>query len=633
MIRRIWTSLGILGILMCFPSIQKVGAQDQQLTDSLISVLNAIPEDTSRIPVLVNLWRSFAYNDVKKAKYYASQILELSTKADFKKGIATGYLRLGASHGIDGFEDKARGEYLKALAIYRSPEINDSVQQAVLLFNIGLGFKSSGNYDSTLLYLEQAKRIFDKKGSPKQKGAIYDGLSGVYYEKGDYEACIENALEAVKIFEEAGEYVRLADSQHKIGQASSAIGNYSEALKYFKTSRKIYRENHDKQYEAFTLKEIGFTYDNMDMEDSALHYYELLYEISEEVGSKEMLAEALIALSGEYYDRKQYNKARPLFIDAIAACEEIGKTTILIPALENYGLLLYKTNEFAAAESYFLRAKNLAQKGNYLHYQVSIEQELAVLYKNWNKPNKAIIHFFAHQDLKDSMLNLETNSKIAELQTLYESEKKDREIEQQESEIQILQQQAEIDALNQKMLIGGILLSLLLMATIYFAYRQKIQREQLIHKQEKKAYEQELLFQQKELATHTLHLVQKSDLLEKLKGQLESTRKGSEDSKRELGQMIQLIKSDKIVEQDWQNFKSYFDRVHLNFEEKMRSLSEGLSQNEYRLAALMKMDLSTKEIAGVLNISPDSVHKSRYRLKKRLKLEAEENLRDFILRL
>ena len=633
MIRRIWTYLGILGMLICFPDIQKLSAQDQQLTDSLISVLNAMPEDTSRIPVLVNLWRSFAYNDVEKGKYYASQILELSTKADFKKGIATGHLRLGASHGIDGFEDKARVEYLKALAIYRLPEINDSVQQAVLLFNIGLGFKSSGNYDSTLLYLEQAKRIFDQKGSPRQKGAIYDGLSGVYYETGDYEACIENALEAVKIFEEAGENVRLADSQYKIGQASSAIGNYSEALKYFKISRNIYREDHDKQYEAIALKEIGYTYNNMGMDDSSLYYYELLYEVAEELGSKEMLAEALIAISGAYYERKQYNKARPLFIEAIAACEEIGKTTILIPALENYGLLLYKTKEFAAAESYFLRAKDLAEKGNYLHYQTSVEKELAVLYKNWNKPNKAIIHFFAHQDLKDSMLNLETNSKIAELQTLYESEKKDREIERQESEIQILQQQAEIDALNQKMLIGGILLSLLLMAAIYFAYRQKIQREQLIHEQEKRVYEQELLFQKKELATHTLHLVQKTDLLEELKGQLESTRKGSDDSKRELGQMIQLIKSDKIVEQDWQNFKSYFDRVHLDFEEKMRSLSDGLSQNEYRLAALMKMDLSTKEIAGVLNISPDSVHKSRYRLKKRLKLEAEENLRDFILRL
>ncbi|MDW3651780.1 MAG: tetratricopeptide repeat protein [Bacteroidia bacterium] len=633
MIRRLQAYFGLLGILFLLHPFPKLSAQDKQETDSLIAVLNTLPEDTSRIPVLINLWRSFAYNDVEKAKSYASQILELSSKADFKKGIATGHLRLGTSHGIDGFEDKAREEYLKALAIYRSPEINDSVQQAVLLFNIGLGYKSSGDYDSTLIYLERARKIFERKGSPRQKGAIYDGLSGVYYEQGDYDACIENALLAVEIFEEAGENIRLADSQHKIGQASSAIGNYSEALKYFKTSRKIYRENHDKQYEAFALKDIGFTYDHMDMEDSALHYYELLYEIAEEVGSKEMLAEALIAISGEYFDRKQYEKARPLFKEAIAASEEIGKTTILIPALENYGLLLYKTNEFAAAESYFLRAKELAQKGNYLHYQTSVEQELAVLYKNWNKPNQAIIHFFAHQDLKDSMLNLETNSKIAELQTLYESEKKDREIERQESEIQILQQEAEIDALNQKMLIGGILLSLLLMAAIYFAYRQKIQREQLIHEQEKKAYEQELLFQKKELATHTLHLVQKSDLLEELKGQLESTRKGSDDSKRELGQMIQLIKSDKIVEQDWQNFKSYFDRVHLNFEEKMRSLSEGLSQNEYRLAALMKMDLSTKEIAGVLNISPDSVHKSRYRLKKRLELEAEDNLRDFILRL
>lgn len=633
MIRRLTYCFGILAFLLPSLSLQKLAAQDQQAIDSLIALLDAKPEDTSRIPVLVNLWRSYAYNDVEKAKSYASQILELSSQANFQKGIALGHLRLGASHGIQGFEDKAREEYLKALAIYRSPEINDSVQQAVLLFNIGIGYKNSGDYDSTLIYLERAKEIFDTKGSLRQKGAIYDGLSGVYYEKGDYEACIEYALEAVKIFEEGGDDIRRADAQKKIGQASAAIGNYAEAIKYYRISRHIYKENHDLQFEAFTLKDIGIAYGEMNMEDSALYYYELVYEISEEIGSKELSAEALIGISGNYYDRGDYVKARPLFQKAIKACEEIGQITLLIPALENYGMLLYKTQAYAESETYFLRAKELADKGKYLHYQASVEEELAVLYKKWNKPNQALVHFFAHQKLQDSMLNLETNSKIAELQTLYESEKKDREIERQESEIQILQQQAEIDALNQKMLIGGILLSLLLMAAIYFAYRQKIQREQLIHEQEKKAYEQELLFQKKELATHTLHLVQKSDLLEELKGQLESTRKGSDDSKRELGQMIQLIKSDKIVEQDWQNFKSYFDRVHLDFEEKMRSLSDGLSQNEYRLAALMKMDLSTKEIAGVLNISPDSVHKSRYRLKKRLKLEADENLRDFILRL
>jgi len=296
------------------------------------------------------------------------------------------------------------------------------------------------------------------------------------------------------------------------------------------------------------------------------------------------------------------------------------------------GKLFYaKKAPLRITEPFFIRAYNLAQKHNYIDYKISLASDLAILYKDRGNPQKAIEYFFEHQTLKDSMMDLATQSRIAELQTLYEAEKKDREIEKKESQIRILNQKAEIQALNQKLLWGGIGLISLLLFAIFFGYRQKMKRKQAIHEQEKKAYEQELLFNKKELASHTLHLVQKRDLLEELKENLESTRRESGDSKKNLSQMLQLIKSDKHVEQDWQNFKNYFDKVHETFDSKLRNLSEGLSQNEFRFAALMKMDLSTKEIAAILNISPDSVHKGRYRLKKRLGLGGDENLRDFIL--
>lgn len=620
---------GILYILLLLLALSGF-SQDQAKVDSLKNVLAESPQDTNRIKILVDLWRLHAYSDIKTAISYAEEILNFSEEIGYKNGIAAAYQRLGASYSIQGEDKKSNSAFFKALNLYR--ELKHKNLEGIILFNLGLGYKGSGLYDSTRYYFEKARVIFEESGNLTQKGAIYDGLSGVYFEQSSYQLCISHALKAVKLFEEAGDELRLADAQSKIGQASAEIKNYEDALKYFKKAAIIYRKNHDDAYELSVRKYMADAFFKMGEKDSSIYHYQQIIQKAEKLGTTNIYTEALIGLSSQYLELGRIENLKPQLQIAYERSKSLDNPALIVPALRNLGKYHYlQEKSYPLSESYFLKALKMAEKYGFLYHQSGTEAELAILYKNWGKTAKAIEHFFAHQAFKDSLLNLQMASRIAELQTLYESEKKDREIERQESEIKILQQKVEIDALNQKILLGGIALVSLLLLAVFLGYRQKLKRDQLIHEQEKMAYEQELLFQKKELASHTLHLVQKSDLLEELKAQLESTRKDSGDSKKELSQMIQLIKSDKHVEQDWQNFKTYFDRVHADFERKIRSRSENLSQNEYRLAALMKMDLSTKEIAGILNISPDSVHKGRYRLKKRLGLSGEENLREYLL--
>lgn len=609
-------------------------AQDKALVDSLTKVLEESPKDTNRIDILVNLWRAVIYNNPQQAKVYAEEILHVSQELNFIRGIAAGHQRLGVSYSYLSQSEKSREEYQKALAVYKSKEGWNEKLQAIILFNLGLEFKYSGDYDSTLVYLSRANEVFERVGTPTQRGAVFDGKSGVYIEQGKYQLGIENALKAAEAFEEAQDSMRLPDALFKIGQASVEIQNYKDALKYYFQSYRMYQKNYDTKFETDVLGKIASVYSTMEERDSSLYYYKKGVEKARNQDVPDLLCDLLIGLSGEYLELKSYSQAEPLLLESLDLAEGLNNPIYLIPALNNLGMFHYhQKSSLAKTESYLLRALDMAREHGYLDDEIMLTADLAILYKNRGKPSKAIEYFFAHQALKDSMVNEATQSKIAELQTLYETEKKDREIEQQKSEIKILQQDAEINNLNRRLLLGGISLSLLLMLAIFLGYRQKIKRDQAIHEKEKAAFEQEILFNKKELAAHTLHLVQKSDLLEELKAQLESTRKESGESKQNLTQMIQLIKSDKHVEQDWQNFKSYFDKVHESFDEKLRQLSEGLSQNEYRLAALMKMDLSTKEIATILNITSDSVHKGRYRLKKRLGMGADENLRDFILSL
>ena len=201
-------------------------------------------------------------------------------------------------------------------------------------------------------------------------------------------------------------------------------------------------------------------------------------------------------------------------------------------------------------------------------------------------------------------------------------------LEKQENET--LRQEAKIQALQLRifLILGAFILGIGTLA--FIIYRPKNLRKQLIQENEKKALEKELEFKQRELTTHTLHLVSKNKLLAELKESIEKMKEESEQ-KRPFVQLIGSIDHDMRGDNDWENFEKYFQQVHTDFEAKVRENFEDLTSNEMRLVSLMKMNLSSKEIGNILNVSPESVKKARYRLKKKLRVDIGENLQEFVL--
>jgi FixJ family two-component response regulator len=84
------------------------------------------------------------------------------------------------------------------------------------------------------------------------------------------------------------------------------------------------------------------------------------------------------------------------------------------------------------------------------------------------------------------------------------------------------------------------------------------------------------------------------------------------------------------LDKDWENFKIHFEQVHNNFFDHLKSKFPDLNSNDLKLCALLKLNLDTKQIATVMDISPESVKVARSRLRKKLQLEQSENLSSFI---
>lgn len=144
----------------------------------------------------------------------------------------------------------------------------------------------------------------------------------------------------------------------------------------------------------------------------------------------------------------------------------------------------------------------------------------------------------------------------------------------------------------------------------------------------------EMKFKNKELANTTLHLIQKNKSLTYLKDELTKVMRvipNDNPDKQSINNLLKKINKDLKNEKNWELFNTYFDEVHEDFMERLKQKYPDITPKELRLCAYLRMNISTKEIAPLMNISIRGVEISRYRLRKKLKLDYNTNLTDFII--
>jgi DNA-binding CsgD family transcriptional regulator len=147
--------------------------------------------------------------------------------------------------------------------------------------------------------------------------------------------------------------------------------------------------------------------------------------------------------------------------------------------------------------------------------------------------------------------------------------------------------------------------------------------------------EVEIKYKNQELALTTMHLVQKAEILLSVQGALNQILDKTTNPavKKEIQQLLNLLNFDVKLDEDWEHFAYHFDQVHADFIKNLRHQFPQLSANDYRLSAYLRMNLSTKEIAPLMNISLRGVEGSRYRLRRKLNLPNDVNLIEFFINL
>ena len=163
---------------------------------------------------------------------------------------------------------------------------------------------------------------------------------------------------------------------------------------------------------------------------------------------------------------------------------------------------------------------------------------------------------------------------------------------------------------------------------------QKAKSGQVINELRNRRLKDEIVHKNKELASATMHLVQKAKVLQGVRDVLKQLDPSDEaQTKKEIRQIIKTINNDIKLDKTWQQFERHFDQVHVDFLKRLRETYPSLTPNDQKLCAYLRMNLTTKEIATIMNISVRGVEISRYRLRKKLELNSDVNLTEYILKL
>jgi len=234
--------------------------------------------------------------------------------------------------------------------------------------------------------------------------------------------------------------------------------------------------------------------------------------------------------------------------------------------------------------------------------------------------------------IKDEFYSIEREEIVRGLEVQFEVAEKNRKLATLETEHTRSQLTNIILSICLFVFIAAAIAGYLVLRGIHNRDRQLLRaKEDLVDALEKqKALEarqlrQDLEHKESQLSAVTLQILHKNELIDDIKSAAEKQQPLTGP------QLLKMVNKHLAHDASWNDFDLYFESVNRNFYQRLKEHYPDISANDLKICALIKLNLSIKEMASILNISPDSVKTARYRLRKKLQLQTEDNLTDFIL--
>ncbi|MEZ4976303.1 MAG: transcriptional regulator [Flavobacteriaceae bacterium] len=476
---------------------------------------------------------------------------------------------------------------------------NDSLEKVRAHIQLADFYKKMGIANEAIQHYYQALEIH----KPKDTIFVYieNNIGAVNLSLKHYEISKEHLNKSLQTAEKINFDKGRAISYMLLGSVAEKKSNYDLALEYQERSLVIFKQLQDSTDLAITYENIGSIYEDLGDLAKAHNYFSIAHE---------------------------YSKNSP--------------SNIQINIINNLGDANRKSGNLEKSLELTQQALRMSRETHNGHQEASALKDLAQVYADMGAYKLSYEYMNEHDKVKELEVERRNTELVSTLQILYN-------IKEKEAEVKLLNQKNEINRIRQNGLLLGSVFVVLVLAGWIFYYKKKKQQESKLY-----SYEQELLKADLErktaeesalqreigiklsaLTNYSLHLAHKNKMLSDISHTLFNLKDRNVSMiKPKLESLVKEIDFDLAKEQEWTEFIGFFEQIHPNFFENLKSsASSELSPAELRLCMLLRLNLSSKEIASILRITPDSVRIARYRLRKKLTINTKDDLQTFILNL
>ncbi|MCK4814715.1 PAS domain S-box protein, partial [bacterium] len=394
---------------------------------------------------------------------------DLKVRADILKNIGFVYTEFKKYNRSLDYFNKALNIYLK---------LENKADISKIYYAIGDTYYLLNKYKRSLEYFQKSLSLDEELGDKEGMAILYYNIGDVYELLAEYVKALESYFDCLKVYEELADQEGIADSYNVIGNIFQTLGDFDPALEYYSKYLEIQKEIDDKSGISIAYNNIGIIYDDNKDYDKALEYYFNALEIDEEFNDKEGIATITNNIGFVYYQLKEYDKALEYYQQSLLLSKELNDIWAIANTSNNIAELYLDLTQYTESFSYVDKGFEYAESIEVKDLILESFHIYSKLYSKTNNYQKAFEYFKRYTDLKDSLFTTSIK-RVAEIQRIYETEKKEKEIELLQKDNVIYELEIEKHKLARRQLYFGLAVVLAFVFIIYYRYRLK-QRANLL---------------------------------------------------------------------------------------------------------------------------------------------------------
>ena len=471
--------------------------------------------------------------------------------------------------------------------------------------------------DSALFYAERAERMARDIQNSYHIAVALEMQAIIYDIRGQRDRAAHNYIQAARLHEERNDLESLLATYNNLGVLFGKLDDPGKELHYYQLAYAKAVELKDSTSQKLGLANLGSFYSKKGNLDSAETFFTEALKLRAERDDSRLQASTYQNLGILYNRREEYRRALEHFRQALPTFDSLQYQEGLVYVLNGMAYSHLSLENFPQALKSARRAAQLAKKAQLANAYLSAQEKLVDAYRGMGKIQKALKQQDEVIQITDSLDRLEREEVLYELEAKYQNEKKQRLIAQLEKE--------QLKATYQKRLWLIVAIALALSAAFVVWILILRHRRQLREKEQKEALQKERLERQQQqleqyrgqLREVTNNLIRKNKQLSELRS-VDHPPESEEEEK---------LKDRILTNEDWQQYKKNYELAYPGYFRKLYQKQPDLSEAEQRISALLRLGLSSAEMSSMLGISEDGVRKTVYRLRKKMKLDSNQELK------